>query len=94
MNNSLNEYLRFNFELNIELNHFLARFNVKMNNQNVPPTPTPPREETKNEYDIIRNKLQEMFQEIKVSMSDLSVAKSSAQDKLNVRKLTESTFPS
>ena len=40
MNNSLNEYLRFNFELNIELNHFLARFNVKMNNQNVPPTPT------------------------------------------------------
>ena len=39
MNNSLNEYLRFNFELNIELNHFLARFNVKMNNQNVPPTP-------------------------------------------------------
>ena len=39
MNNSLNEYLRFNFELNIELNHFLARFNVKMNNQNVSPTP-------------------------------------------------------
>ena len=35
MNNSLNEYLRFNFELN----HFLARFNVKMNNQNVSPTP-------------------------------------------------------
>ena len=58
------------------------------------PPPPPPREETKNEYDIIRNKLQEMFQEIKVSMSDLSVAKSSAQDKLNVRKLTESTFPS
>ena len=56
--------------------------------------PTPPREQPKNEYDIIRNKLQEMFQEIKVSMSDLSVAKSSAQDKLNVRKLTESTFPS
>ena len=42
MNNSLNEYLRFNFELNIELNQFLARFNVKMNNQNVPPTPTSP----------------------------------------------------
>ena len=41
MNNSLNEYLRFNFELNIELNHFLARFNVKMNNQNVSATPTP-----------------------------------------------------
>ena len=39
MNNSLNEYLRFNFELNIELNHFLARFNVKMNNQNVSATP-------------------------------------------------------
>ena len=40
MNNSLNEYLRFNFELNIELNHFLAQFNVKMNNQNVSATPT------------------------------------------------------
>ena len=40
MNNSLNEYLRFNFELNIELNHFLARFNVKMNNQNVSATPS------------------------------------------------------
>ena len=39
MNNLLNEYLRFNFELNIELNHFLARFNVKMNNQNVSLTP-------------------------------------------------------
>ena len=36
MNNSLNEYLRFN----IELNHFLARLNVKMNNQNVSATPT------------------------------------------------------
>ena len=35
----MNEYLRFNFELNIELNHFLARFNVKMNNQNVSATP-------------------------------------------------------
>ena len=42
MNNSLNEYLRFNFELNIELNHVLARFNVKMNNQNVSATPTVP----------------------------------------------------
>ena len=40
MNNSLNEYLRFNFELNIELNHFLARFNVKINNQNVSATPS------------------------------------------------------
>ena len=39
MNNSLNEYLRFNFELNIELNHFFARFNVKMNNQNISATP-------------------------------------------------------
>ena len=39
LNNFLNEYFLFNFELNIELNHFLARFNVKMNNQNVPPTP-------------------------------------------------------
>ena len=39
MNNLLNEYFRFNFELNIELNHFLARFNVKMNNQNVSATP-------------------------------------------------------
>ena len=35
----LNEYSRFNFELNIELNHFLARFNVKMNNQNLSATP-------------------------------------------------------
>ena len=34
------EYSRFNFELNIELNHFLARFNVKMNNQNLSATPT------------------------------------------------------
>jgi len=40
LNNFLNEYFWFNFELNIELNHFLARFNVKMNNQNVSPTPT------------------------------------------------------
>ena len=35
MNNLLNEYFRFNFELNIELNNFWARFNVKMNNQNL-----------------------------------------------------------
>ena len=42
MNNLLNEYFWFNFELNIELNQFLARFNVKMNNQNVSATPTPP----------------------------------------------------
>ena len=34
MNILLNEYFRFDFELNIELNHFLARFNVWMNNQN------------------------------------------------------------
>ena len=34
MNNLLNEYLRFNFELNIELNHFLAGFNEKMSIQN------------------------------------------------------------
>ena len=39
MNNLLNEYLRFNFELNIELNHFLARFKVKMNDQNLSATP-------------------------------------------------------
>ena len=41
MNNLLNEYFRFNFEMNIELNYLLARFNVKMNNQNVSATPTP-----------------------------------------------------
>ena len=40
MNIFLNEYFLFNFELNIKLNHFLARFNVKMNNQNVSATPT------------------------------------------------------
>ena len=40
MNNLLNEYFRFNFEMNIELNYLLARFNVKMNNQNVSATPT------------------------------------------------------
>ena len=39
MNNFLNEYFWFNFELNIELNQFLARFNVKINNQNVSATP-------------------------------------------------------
>ena len=31
----LNEYFKINFELNIELNHFWARFNVWLNNQNV-----------------------------------------------------------
>ena len=41
MNNLLNEYFRLNVELNIELNHFFARFNVKMNNQNVSATPSP-----------------------------------------------------
>ena len=41
MNNLLNEYFRLNFELNIELSHFLARFNVKINNQNVSVTPNP-----------------------------------------------------
>ena len=35
MNNLLNEYFGFNFELN----NFLARFNLKMNNQNVSATP-------------------------------------------------------
>ena len=35
MNIFLNEYFGFYFELNIELNHFLARFNEKMNIQNV-----------------------------------------------------------
>ena len=35
MNNFLNEYFGFYFELNIELNHLLARFNEKMNIQNV-----------------------------------------------------------
>ena len=38
----LNEYSRFNFELNIELNHFLAWFNIKMNNQNLSPFPNFP----------------------------------------------------
>ena len=41
MNNLLNEYFRLDFDLNIELNHFLARFNAKMNNQNVSATPIP-----------------------------------------------------
>ena len=40
MNDLLNEYFQFNVELNIEFNHFLARFNVKINNQNVSMTPT------------------------------------------------------
>ena len=35
----LNEYLWFNFELNIELNNFSAQFNAKMNNQSVSLTP-------------------------------------------------------
>ena len=35
----LNEYFGFCFELNFELNHFSARFNEKMNFQNVPHTP-------------------------------------------------------
>ena len=34
MNIFLNEYFGFCFELNFELNHFLARFNEKMNFQN------------------------------------------------------------
>ena len=48
MNNFLNEYSGFSFEWNIELNHFLARFNEKMNIQNVSarattgPQQTPP----------------------------------------------------
>ena len=37
MNKSLNEYLDFSFELNIELNDFLALFSVWMNNQNLLP---------------------------------------------------------
>ena len=35
MNIFLNEYSGFGFELNFELNHFSARFNEKMNFQNV-----------------------------------------------------------
>ena len=35
MNIFLNEYFGFWFELNFELNHFSARFNEKMNFQNV-----------------------------------------------------------
>ena len=35
MNFWLNEYFKFSFELNIELNHFWARFNVWLNNRNV-----------------------------------------------------------
>ena len=36
----LNKYFGFCFELNFELNHFSARFNEKMNFQNVSPIPT------------------------------------------------------
>ena len=39
LNNFLYDYFWFNFELNIKLNHFLARFNVKMNNHTVSLTP-------------------------------------------------------
>ena len=39
MNIFLNEYFGFCFELNFELNHFSARFNEKMNFQNVSNTP-------------------------------------------------------
>ena len=39
MNIFLNEYFGFCFELNFELNHFLARFNEKINFQNVSNTP-------------------------------------------------------
>ena len=34
MNNFLNAYSEFGFELNIELNQFLTQFNEKMNIQN------------------------------------------------------------
>ena len=40
MNIFFNEYFGFCFELNFELNHFSARFNEKMNFQNVSNTPT------------------------------------------------------
>ena len=50
MNNSLNEYFLFNFELN----QFLARFNVKMNNQNLSPTPT-----STSSYSVVSLKLTE-----------------------------------
>lgn len=36
----LNEYFRFYFELNIELNRFWAWFNIWMNNANVSNIPT------------------------------------------------------
>ena len=42
MNIFLNEYFGFCFELNFELNHFSARFNEKMNFQNVSNTPKAP----------------------------------------------------
>ena len=38
MNNLLNEYFQFNFELNFEWNRFLARDKVKMNTQKVSAT--------------------------------------------------------
>ena len=41
MNIFLNEYSGFCFELKFELNHFKARFNEKMNFQNVSPRATP-----------------------------------------------------
>ena len=37
MNIFLNEYFGFCFELNFELNHFKAKFNEKINFQNVSP---------------------------------------------------------
>ena len=40
MNIFLNEYFGICFELNFELNHFSARFNEKMNFQNVSHTPS------------------------------------------------------
>ena len=40
MNIFFNEYSGFCFELNFELNHFLARFNENMNFQNVLPRAT------------------------------------------------------
>ena len=50
MNIFLNEYFGFWFELNFELNHFSARFNEKINFQNVSPTP-------KQMLNIIRSQL-------------------------------------
>ena len=42
MNIFLNEYFGFCFELNFELNHFQAKFNEKMNFQNVSNMATSP----------------------------------------------------